>query len=38
MFEGKFKRRKFKFYTFIKLYRLVDMNFPDNPILYHLEK
>ena len=31
--EGKLKRRKFKFqYTFIKLYKLVGMNFPDNPI------
>ena len=33
--KGKLKRRKFKFYikyTFIKLYRLVGTNFPDNPI------
>ena len=34
-FEGKLKRRRFKFqYTFIKLYRLVGTNFPDNPIVY----
>ena len=34
--EGKLKRRKFKFqfikFTFIKLYKLVGTNFPDNPI------
>jgi len=30
--EGKLKRKRFKFYIFIKLYRLVDTNFSDNPI------
>ena len=34
--EGKLKRRRFKFYyIFIKLYRLIGTNFPDNPILTH---